>query len=210
MTKEHDEEYYISLWTKVREKFLLASKLDPPQEEKPDLYARPSRLIFGASLHNYRCQAMTEKEIQLYEKQLGISFPINFRTYISLFGIDSGGPGYGISSKRIVINPETVTALCPLEPRPGVGFVSTGEDVELGEDEYSFQSEHVMQGTIDIGTSGNPTSHHLVVGGKNSGDVFTYNWEMLFYQGEKFETWYEKWLDTSLEKLHQGNGGNNS
>ncbi len=197
------EERYLSLWGLVRKKLLLAAKLDPPMPEKLDLYHKPSRMIFGASTHNYRCEPMPEYDIQSLENELGIKFPINFRTYLSICGFNSGGPGYGIIEDRITINSiENLKTDCPIEPRRGIGWdINDGE--ELGQDEYSFKSADVKKGTLDIGTSGNPCIHLLVINGDTQGDVFIYTGDMIQYM-HSFETWYTAWLDEILTELQSG------
>jgi len=104
---KHTEEYYFSYWRIAREQLLAAAALDPPMNDKPDMYRFPSRIIFGASTHNYRCEPMLELDIQSFEAQFGITLPINFRTFLLVCGFNSGGPGYGIRKERI-INGEAV------------------------------------------------------------------------------------------------------
>ena len=203
MSVKYSEEYYLAYWAEVREKLVLAASLDPPMTAKLDLYRYPSRLIFGASTHNYRCDGMVEDDIQSLEKEIGVPFPINFRTYLTVCGIDSGGPGYGIFRKWIKHNPvENIKTPCLLEPRKEVGFDLTDDEggSNLSENEYPFKSDDVYKGTIEISTSGNPCINLLVVNGQTQGDVFSYTGDMLFYE-RSFEAWYSRWLDETLLKL---------
>lgn len=206
MGNKYSKGYYLQFWAEVREKLLLAAKLDPPMLDKPDLYRKPSRVIFGASFHNYQCDPMSEKDIQSYEKKLDISFPVNFRTYLAICGINSGGPGYGINDRRIANSTtENMKTTCPLLPRKGMGLtLSEYEDgSDLSENEYIFKSDDIYKGTIEITTSGNPCTNHIVITGDAQGDVFSYSGDMLFYEGS-FETWYTKWLDLTLNELESG------
>lgn len=206
MSTIEELEHYKCLWQNVREKLEIASKLDAPKIDKPDLYGHPSRLIFGASTHGYKCNEMRESEIQAYEAQLGVAFPINFRMYMSICGVNSGGPGYGINSQRFLVNKESINQDFPLQSGLGVGYLADESDFEFSAKEYSFRQEDVVKGTIDIGTSGNPTSHHLVVCGESKGDVFSYTGDMLFYNGDRFEDWYQKWLYETLSILQAEKG----
>lgn len=203
MSNNHGEEHYLSIWTDVREKLLLLNELDPPIYDKPDLYRKTSRVIFGASSHNYRCDPMSEKEIQFYEKELGVSLPKNFRIYLSVCGSNSAGPGYGINVRRVSSDTiDNVKQFSPLEARSGVGYViSENEDSsDLSENEYTFEFDDLYKGTIEVSTSGNPCINYLVVNGKTQGDVFSCTGDMLFYEGS-FETWYKKWLDKTFSEL---------
>ena len=202
MSINHSKEYYLSFWHEVKERLMLAGKLDVPMLDKPDLYRNPTRLIFGASTHNYRCDGMSEEEIKLLEKEIGLPLPVNFRTYCAVCGIDSGGPDYGIFRKWIKTSIENIHIPCPLEPRKGIGFtlIDDEDGSELSGDEYSFKSDDVFKGTMEISTGGNPCISYLVVNGPTHGDVFDYTGDMLFYNGS-FEAWYLRWLDATLVKL---------
>ena len=89
---------------------------------------------------------MVDEDIQSLEKEIGVPFPINFRTYLTACGIDSGGPGYAISRKWIKHNSvETIKTPCLLEPRKEVGFDLTDDEggSYLSENEYPFKSDDV-------------------------------------------------------------------
>jgi hypothetical protein len=147
---------------------------------------------------------MPEDDIVAFEKHYAILLPLNFRTYLSVFGFYSAGPGYGIwnelGADYMAVNAPNLHKSCPLEPRKGIGFESSDDSADFGDFEYSFKYEAFTYGTFAIATSGNPCINSLVIHGRARGHVFSCTGDMLLYDGT-FEGWYVKWLDEHIEKL---------
>lgn len=217
MQLKKDEKQYIDLWNDVKEKLAEASELYQFHKDKLDEtsiqlqrqggklnhYAIPS--VFNkARYHKYSISPVSELEVSIFETNYNITLPTNFRTFLIVCGAPTASPEYGIYSMdklaSRILDISKLTIPCPLENRKGIGFSSDHDDQEVSENEYLFNPKDIHEGTIEIDTGGNPSTFHLIITGNNCGDVFWYTEDMMYYLG-KFEDWYLKWLDETLDTL---------
>lgn len=198
------EEEYLQFWKDTLPKLSLAASLDPPQMNKLAGNNRPSRIIYGAEAHEYGINPVNEETIQEYERVVNINLPLNFRTYLKIFGCRSGGPGNGIDNifDNIQYISKELHTPCPLEPREGMGHARESTDPEetFFNNEYEFIYGEPKKGTLDIGDAGNPTVFRLVVHGATRGDVFADSGDVLRYEGS-FEQFYINNLNETISTL---------
>lgn len=179
---------------RIKEKLELAKKADPQLK------------AFGASSHQYSIHSpVNAEEIQLFEREYGITLPLSYKTFLLEIGNggrsfreSAAGPYYGIyplgnSIDELVY--ESVTHLqkdCVLYP---------GLTEETWEQMAEKDPEELYAGILPIGSQGCTYIHGLVLNGPHTGKVVNLDLDgqrPKFTFEKNFLDWYERWLDETI------------
>ena len=102
-----DQNDYLEYWTKLKDEIKTFSEVD-------DL-----GVIFGSNTrgfgHEYQIlPVVPEKELAEFERRTGLELPLEYRTYLQVFGAGGAGPNYGIHDFRETVQHEDFPFPFPL------------------------------------------------------------------------------------------------
>jgi hypothetical protein len=180
------------------------------------------RVVFGAAKHNYRPGPVkTNAELKGFEAKYSITLPAGYLEFLRTIGDGGAGPYYGLEQLEDGIYADLDYKRKDELTDPSKPFLLTGpwnmELHDLGEEEYSrkrdeeYFDEKWTNGLLRICNFGCGVSINLVVNGADYGKIWVDDRcneggiypDRYFGNEEKldFLTWYELWLDKSLQEL---------
>ncbi len=173
---------------------------------------------FGADHHKYQWnEPASLKEVEAFEKDMGILLPQEYRDFLLFAGNGGAGPYYGLFSLDEVrgwlswkIEPEKEPWLYPgREALNGDDFEEEDEEEEILSTETDEEPEEVgdscLRGCIPIGSQGDSYFMYLLVTGPNQGRVVYVESEIsyIFFPREPgFLAWYTRWLREVAANYH--------
>ncbi len=182
-------------------------------------------LDLGIKKHRFRLEPpLSESEVMILEERYGISFPSDYRAFITSVGSSGAGPYYGLLSLAQAVDHlncdneatcrQKLAAISPLTDR------DYGEDWKLGRDDWLVEVGGVnwkerrygpefwdpFQGTIAICDQGCSYYAVLVLNGPQRGTIWNIELHLspptkAPYSG--FLDYYEEWVDRMLAKEEQ-------
>ena len=198
--------------------------------------ADPDLKLFGAGKHKYLLgPTLTEGEVKSIESRYGMKLPDDYRHFLLEMGDGGAGPYYGVQPLADAIkysgtadNPFILSKRFPLN-KPLLLFdecvgEGTWDDyysrIETDEKYYDkvqrcisrFNKPYYTQGTLYLCDYGDAIAFHLVVTGRERGNIWIEDRAGDFGgifplspegKGETrttFLTWYKNWLDRVLQK----------
>lgn len=179
----------------------------------------PAHLLFGASKHRYSLgHTITEAETATFENRHAIDLPPGYRRFLLELGNGGAGPYYGLETLQDSLYADLDYKIGLIDPAKEFPFTaawnidfSDKDEAEYTrlEDEY-FDSKY-SDGLLRLANFGCGVSINLVVNGREYGNIWVDDRcndggiypEVQFTKGERidFLTWYERWLDQSLQKF---------
>lgn len=186
----------------------------------------PAHQLFGAATHRYKLEnPISEEEVQLFEKKYGIALPAGYREFLLQVGNGGAGPYYGLETLHDGLYQD-------LDSKKDNEFVDPSKEFPLTEawnldfqdqreeeyhrlrDEEYFDSQY-YNGLLRLSNFGCGVSINLVVNGKEYGNIWVDDRcndggiypDVSFSNGRRidFLTWYETWLDRSLQEIAEKN-----
>ncbi|MFI5406153.1 MAG: SMI1/KNR4 family protein [Nitrososphaerales archaeon] len=177
--------------------------------------------IFGADSHQYKSKKISVADIQIFEKRLSVSLPLDFKEF--LINIGSGaGPCYGIFTLEKMLHEYEEWAF-DLNPDSKPSTLSEIKNLHAEvlvqkkinyPKEYNYYRLKTANGILPIQTDGCTYYAFIVLNGEQSGKIWntdTNEFDSLpagSVQEWHFLEWYDNWLNESLSKfgdisLHQ-------
>lgn len=147
---------------------------------------------FGAKHHKYQWNPPASlKEIEKFEKEIGISLPDGYRNFLLQAGNGGAGPFYGLFSL------EQVKGWLSWQVEPGeTPYLAPGTDSDslkdLGDRDHDWR-----RGCIPIESQGDTYFTYLLVAGPDRGRVVYIEYErswIFFPREPDFLSWYMRWL----------------
>lgn len=183
--------------------------------------------IFGSRKHNYQFNKVkSEKQLIRFEKENGITLPIEYREFLKHIGNGGAGPYYGLerleNGREVDLDYPTKMDLIDLsKPFPFTKHWNV-EFGEITEENYEaieerkvdeYYANRFINGLLRIANFGCAVSMNLVVNGKEKGNVWVDDRgndnglfpDPYFVTDRRlsFLEWYELWLDKSIEELKE-------
>lgn len=180
------------------------------------------RKLFGADHHQYVLNPVVpEATVIAFETQFGVVLPVEYRRFLCEVGNGGAGPYYGLEplenalfadldhrDTTELINPSLEF---PLQNQWNLYFEGERGSAEFEQFEDMYFDAKWVNGLIRISNFGCGVSLNLVVNGSEYGNVWVddrcndggvYPDVYFDQQGRtSFLTWYELWLDSSLNEL---------
>ena len=155
------------------------------------------RIIFGARQrghgHEYKVlPTVPERDLIAYERQTGLTLPLEFRTYLEAFGAGGAGPDYGIYDFRDERYRKDLST--PFPCREDVW----GPDDECPEDDPVWQ----LPGLVYICNHGCGSESLIQLNGPEPGSVWA-EWSQGLMKTGRFFQFYQRWLDETEAHLEQ-------
>jgi hypothetical protein len=187
--------------------------------------------VFGASKHGYKVNRPLRMDtIKQFEIKSRIKLPEEYVSFLTQIGNGGAGPFYGLEPLEnslfqdldykkpgFLLNPSTPFAHTSSWNMKFQPTVNEQEDEQEYEKQYeAFQEEYYdpkhLAGVIAICNFGCAVSLHLVVNGKEYGNIWTDDrssdygihpsQELGNTDRITFLDWYERWLDNSTAELN--------
>jgi hypothetical protein len=179
--------------------------------------------IFGASTHRYELKSiLTEEKLTVFEEKYNIKLPPDYRHFLLHVGNGGAGPYYGLVSLEDGLYHDLDYRDKDRLVDPSKPFLFEEAwnmdlgDMEEDEDGYAkkeeeYYDEKWANGLLRLSNFGCGVSMNLVVNGGQCGIVWVDDRcndggiypDHYFENTERigFLTWYELWLDQSLNKI---------
>jgi hypothetical protein len=158
---------------------------------------------------------LPEDEVAAIEARLGITFPQEYRGFVTRVGDGGAGPAYGLfrlatalRESKVDVHPELLATPFPHldaynpDKDPAVtGFWDSADRGEVSEEEQSFQLVREAAGTLALCDEGCGYLHLLVVTGPARGTMWidSRGADAGFSPlNATFLEWYERWIDDVL------------
>jgi hypothetical protein len=178
--------------------------------------------IFGSSKHRYiRKGRLYEYEVKGFENRFNIQLPLDYREFILQVTNGGPGPGYGLESledglyqdlnyrrKRDLTNPALEF---PLTEAWNMASDNQSQEQYDQIQEEDYDDNKWTNGLLRLSNFGCGISMNLVVNGKEHGNIWAddrcngYGMcpdQSFGNEGRiNFLTWYEAWLDLSLDEI---------
>ena len=174
--------------------------------------------IFGSSKHKYQLPpCKTEKEIQSFEKQHGISLPADYRSFLLHVGNGGAGPSYGMFKLEDYFDNSYAETNYTVHDN----FLSDNFKFSINapytESQYGNEDDpeydpadyfNDTAGSMVICHHGCGILNILIVSGEEKGKIWVddrCNDNGLSRVSVSFYEWYSKWLDYSIASLETRN-----
>lgn len=176
---------------------------------------------FGSESHQYNLgPRKSEVELAAFEQRYGIALPKGYRKFLLEIGDGGAGPYYGLGRLEYALSIEMdspMVELDPSKPFPHTEAWNMSFDEAADDEEYFRQRDEIyyndqwINGVLRIAHFGCGVFMNLVVKGPEYGHVWVDDRgsdqgiypDQYFGNKERldFLTWYELWLDQSMQKL---------
>ncbi|MBL7790616.1 MAG: SMI1/KNR4 family protein [Chitinophagales bacterium] len=191
--------------------------------------------VFGSQEHKYQLNhPVSIDKVHEFERKYDIKLPREYVDFVTILGNGGAGPFYGLELfenclfddlnykyENSLLNPSKPFLFTePWNPRFSTKFSKDNaeeNEIEYAKFEEIYYSKEHMNGTITICNYGCGASLHLIVYGKEYGNIWTDDrgsengiypsFELGNNQNISFLNWYELWLDNSLQKFLAPTGG---
>lgn len=182
-----------------------------------------SHKIFGSSTHKYRLNpTKSESELLDFEKKYNIKLPLPYRDFLKHIGNGGAGPYYGLQPLESGLFDDLDSKDKNFLLNPSIAFPHTDAwNHEFPEDEENYfelkDKEYFdpkwISGVLRICNFGCGVFMNIVVNGQECGNIWVDDRcsdggiYPDHYFGNKnkinFLTWYELWLDKSIEEINK-------
>jgi hypothetical protein len=175
--------------------------------------------FYGTIGHHYELNpVLSEEEIVIVEKKLGISLPEEYRAFIKEHGNGGAGPAWGLftlentypEEEFLKDYPEFCSMTCDYGDDYANGIRGQKEKLK---DPYYMETVEGFGGFLKLSNYGHQMTAYMVVGGDQQvGKMWFLNEDgdklqiaPMMKEGEDWQVsfldWYEGWLDESLAEV---------
>lgn len=172
--------------------------------------------IFGANVHKYRNTKVSETELLVFEKRIGVSLPDDFREFIINIGTGAG-PDFGIYTLSQMLeeydewayclgNNSKLSNTCELT---NIDALDVIEQKRKNPTNFFSKRLKTANGILPIQTEGCTYCCAIILSGEQAGKMWgvdTNEFDSLpagLITEFDFLSWYNAWLDKSISKLNE-------
>ena len=152
---------------------------------------------YAKTIENFQYLPLEESDLGAFEKKHQVTLPEDFRDYLLQIGNGGLGPDYGIYPIQSTQSFKGINQSW-VDPK---AYNAMGED-DFGTPFGQTLIKASRKGILYIGDRGGGFSTFLVITGPNSGEVWydkTVTDEGFALAADDFLSWYEDWVDRSIE-----------
>lgn len=154
-------------------------------------------IIFGANTrghgHEYEIlPTVPEADLMAFERETGLTLPLEYRTFLEAYGAGGAGPSYGLRDFR-----DESFRMDLSTPFPATDDV-WGPDEECPEEDPVWK----LSGLVYICNHGCGSESLIELNGPDPGRIWT-EWAEGILKGQRFFEFYREWFDKTEAALNQ-------